>query len=440
MKRVILIVVLTMMAMGCGGGSGDAQPDTAQPDTAVPDTAEADTAEPDTTEPDTSGPLCPEPGTTVRPNGRSEAFGVMDPVRRRLVFFGGDDGAPVNCNPNPHLVGGTWIYDTVCAVFEEVTTNGDPGPRSRGASVYDPVNDRMVIFGGRTRTGNSGPYTLFDDVWALDLETLTWEKLEISGTKPLARYNPAGGYNALTHEMIIFGGTKGTSGMNYEPLADTWALHLDTLTWRQIQSTNNPSARVLHTAAVDADNNRLYVYGGTSSFFAAFFGDLWSLDLATGQWEQLHGGGPGAPIGRIWSTITWDKVGGRMLMFGGHDSGGVGNNNDTWSFDPTTKAWTGLTAPETINQQPNGFCDFPAEFIIPNMEAPDRRAAQLAALDETRGEWVIFGGKTDCGLIDDVWIYSLAQDGWIRLIHATMGEACIRGETPQLCVAMCKNS
>jgi len=216
MKRVILIVVLTMMAMGCGGGSGDAQPDTAQPDT-----AEADTAEPDTTEPDTSGPLCPEPGTTVRPNGRSEAFGVMDPVRRRLVFFGGDDGAPVNCNPNPHLVGGTWIYDTVCAVFEEVTTNGDPGPRSRGASVYDPVNDRMVIFGGRTRTGNSGPYTLFDDVWALDLETLTWEKLEISGTKPLARYNPAGGYNALTHEMIIFGGTKGTSGMNYEPLADT---------------------------------------------------------------------------------------------------------------------------------------------------------------------------------------------------------------------------
>ena len=63
---------------------------------------------------------------------------------------------------------------------------------------------------------------------------------------------------------------------------------------------------------------------------------------------------------------------------------------------------------------------------------------QLAALDETRGEWVIFGGKTDCGLIDDVWVYSLEQDGWVKLIGATMGEACIRSENPQLCVAMCK--
>jgi hypothetical protein len=71
------------------------------------------------------------------------------------------------------------------------------------------------------------------------------------------------------------------------------------------------------------------------------------------------------------------------------------------------------------------------------MEAPDRRAGQLAALDEIRGEWVIFGGKTDCGLIDDVWIFSLEQSGWLRLLEATMGESCIRGENPQFCLAMC---
>jgi hypothetical protein len=415
-----------------GDTPSDAVSDTAAPqDSSVADVA-VDTSHEDT------GPQCPEPGTTSRPSGRSEVFGIMDPQRRRLVFFGGDDGAPVNCNPAPHPIGGTWIYDTVCAGFEEVQTSNGPGPRARGVSVYDPVNDRMVIFGGRYRAGGSGPYTLYDEVWALDLETLTWEKIETNGVKPVARFNPAGGYNALTGEMIIFGGTKGTSGMQYDPLADTWALNLETHTWRQIQSTNNPEPRVLHTATVDSDNNRLFIYGGTASFFAAFFGDLWVMDLATGQWEKLHPGGFGAPVGRIWPTITWDRVGERMLLFGGHDSGSVGNNNDTWMFDPPSKTWVNLTPPETVNQPANEFCSFPPDFTVPNMEAPDRRGAQLAALDETRGEWVIFGGKTDCGLIDDVWVFSLEQDGWVNLIGATMGESCIRGDNPQLCVAMCK--
>lgn len=60
-------------------------------------------------------------------NGRSEVFGVMDLVCWCLVFFGGDDGVLINCNFNLYLVGGIWIYDMVCVVFEEVVTNGDLG-------------------------------------------------------------------------------------------------------------------------------------------------------------------------------------------------------------------------------------------------------------------------------------------------------------------------
>lgn len=71
----------------------------------------------------------------------------------------------------------------------------------------------------------------FDDVWVFDLEMFIWEKFEINGFKFLVRYNFVGGYNVLIYEMIIFGGIKGISGMNYELFVDIWVFYLDNLIW-----------------------------------------------------------------------------------------------------------------------------------------------------------------------------------------------------------------
>ena len=91
----------------------------------------------------------------------------------------------------------------------------------------------------------------------------------------------------------------------------------------------------------------------------------------------------------------------------------------------------------TVNKAPPKPCDFAKDFTLPNMMAPDRRSAHLAALDLKRGEWIVFGGKTDCGLIDDVWVFDLERYEWVSQLSATQGEACIRGDNPDLCVAMC---
>jgi hypothetical protein len=144
------------------------------------------------------------------------------------------------------------------------------------------------------------------------------------------------------------------------------------------------------------------------------------------------------PAGRIWSTITYDPQSDRVVLFGGHDDGLVGNNNDTWAFDLNGGQWVAITPPETVNEPALGFCNFPADFTQPNMDAPDRRSAHLAALDTVRGEWLVFGGKTDCGIINDVWTFDLARDAWINLLPATVGEACNRGDNPGACLAMCQ--
>ena len=387
-----------------------------------------------------AGPSCEK--SKLRPPPRAEMMGVFDPKRRRLVIWGGDSGVPVCGSFAGHQVGvaDLWVYDAVCATFKQVQTAVSPPARARGMAIYDADRDQMVIFGGRYRKASSGPYTVFNDVWALDLETLTWKELQTTGAKPTARSTTAGGYNALTGEMLVFGGNASDNGLQFISLDDTWALNLKTLQWRQVEiQGSKPSKRQFHTAVVDDKNNRMFVHGGggANAWQGPFLGDLWMVDLAKGTWNQLHKGGLGAPKGRIWSTLTYDPLNDRVLLFGGHDDGNVGNNNDTWAYDLSSGKWQTIIKAETVNKLPPKPCDFAKDFTLPNMAAPDRRSAHLAAFDRKRGEWIVFGGKTDCGLIDDVWIFDLERYEWVSQLPASQGEACIRGDNPDLCVALC---
>ncbi|HBU48121.1 MAG TPA: hypothetical protein DEB46_07390, partial [Myxococcales bacterium] len=392
-----------------------------------------------------SGPTDPPvPVEKVRPMPRSELLGAFDEQRRQLVFFGGDDGLPIDCQTAPHPVGldDLWIYDAASATFEEIFVEGaKPPARARGMAVYDPTGDQMVIFGGRFRRRDRGEYVNFKDVWALDLENKTWRQIETGSGGPTARSNPAGGFDRQRGEMIVFGGNTSRNGLAFGPQNDTYALNMETGTWRSIRAEGErPEARLFHAAAVDSEGQRLFIYGGgdANAWQGPFLGDLWVLDLEEQRWEQLHNGrGANVPMGRIWATVAYDATSDRLLLFGGHNDGDLANNNDTWSFDLSEREWINLTEGETIEEAAFGFCDFPPNFTVPDLEAPERRSAHLSAMDETRGEWILFAGETDCGIIDDVWVFDMQREGWIELFEPKVGESCVRGENPEACVALC---
>jgi hypothetical protein len=377
------------------------------------------------------------------PLPRGETMGIVDAKRSRLVFFGGDTGVPQNCNPAPRPVGELWTYDITCKNFEQVQGATGPGPRARGVAVHDPDGDRMILFAGRYREATSGPYTIYNDVWALDLETFSWQPITTTGTAPSARSSTAAAFNPTTREMIVFGGNESTDGASFIPLADAWALNVDTGAWRNIVPAGpTPEPRLFHAVALDAATGRLYVHAGgdANAFLGPFLGDLWSLDTASGAWTEEHPGGAGAPDARIHASIFFDAGKGRVLLFAGHD-GAVGNQpgnqNDTWSFDPATKVWSNIVPPEVVVTQPPAFCLFPPDFTNPNLAVPDRRSSYLGGLDAAAGKLFIYGGKTDCGIIDDVWSYDLAGDAWSREIESTIGEACLRGDVPSQCTTLC---
>lgn len=378
--------------------------------------------------------------TGQRPKARSEMMGVADAKRGRIVFFGGDTGVPKQCQPAPSPNGELWTYDLACNSFTKVDSADGPGGRTRGVGIHDPDGDRMIVFGGRFRAAPTGTYTVYNEVWALDLAALTWQKLATTGTSPSARSSTAAAFNPSTKELVVFGGNTSTNGPSFSPLADVWALNLSTNAWRSVTTTGTaPAARLFHTAAIDGANNKLYVFGGgdANAFTGPFLGDTWSLDLASGAWTKEDAGSASSPGARINATSTFDAAQNRFLVFGGHDDGAVGNNNDTWSFDPGTKKWTAIVPPETVKTMPPSFCLFPPDFTTPNLGAPDRRSSQLAVQDSTRSSWTIFGGATDCGLIDDVWSFDLKKSAWARVSKAHIGEACVRGDNPMQCSTLC---
>jgi hypothetical protein len=367
--------------------------------------------------------------------------GIFDGKRQRVTFFGGDAGFPKNCNPAPSPIGELWTYDVACAGFEQVPLSSGPGPRARAMAAHDESGDRMLLFGGRFRSGSSGAYTLYNEVWALDLNTLAFQALSPSGPAPEARSNAAGGVNPLSNELVLFGGNTSTDGLIFAPKNDVWALDLKTNTWREVTTTGAPpDARLFHAAAIDPKGGALFIYGGggANAFQGPFYTDLWRLDLASGTWEELHDGKVNAPIGRISPTIAFDGVTGRVLLFGGHDDGAVGNNNDTWSFDLASRKWSVIVPPESVKTSASGFCEFPKDFTVANLAAPDRRSAHLGAFDGAGRQWIVFGGKTDCGIINDAWSFDAASNAWSNAVKATIGEACLRGPFHDQCTSLCQ--
>ena len=119
--------------------------------------------------------------TELVPTAVSSTCAIVDPVRHRLVFFGGDSEGATSRSVWALSLEGTPVWTVLTPV--------GPGPEARygHSAIYDPVRDRMIIFGGYSH----GTETYHDDVWALSLSgPSTWTQIQPSGALPASA--PAG--------------------------------------------------------------------------------------------------------------------------------------------------------------------------------------------------------------------------------------------------------
>lgn len=359
-----------------------------------------------------------------QPMPRGDAAGAVDPVTGAFYLFGGDVGPVVMCMARPAFSDETWRYDPRCNRWTRLAPAAHPSARARTAYALDARRRRMLVFGGRSRAGSSGAYTLYRELWALDLAEGRWELLTAKGEVPAARANATLVVDAATDAAVLFGGNTSTDGARFTPRNDTWRLDLATMEWSRVASEGAPPARQFHAAAVRAGAMVVVGGGGANAFTGPFLTDAWRLELATWRWSPLALTGATEELaGRISHAMAAraDDV----LLVGGHDDGALGNRNDVLTVDGAG-AVAQRRAGDTLQTPGNGFCDFPPDFAAIDDGSPERRSAFVLAEDPTRGRVVVYGGKTDCGTASDLWALDLATLGWTVLRGTTDGLACGR--------------
>lgn len=430
---ILTFLFVSVLLAGCGDANHSSDSKTSD-STVASDTLSSEDAENtdsiDISEEDTAQPACPEP-TGQYPRARAEHAGIFDPQKKRLVIYGGSLGIPINCGfPEHTYENETWMYDTECEQWSLLDSSPDHG-RTRHNAVYDSRDHRMIIFGGRSREGSSGPYTLYDSIWALDLNNDSWSQITPTNSGPAARINFAMAYDSTRHRILVFGGNTSNSGLTILEQNDTWAFDLDTQTWSELTITGTlPEKRLWVSGLYDAPRDQFLIFGGgDSSAFnsnATYFNKLWALEFSsdTLQWQQIDAESSEMPDRRFWSAMAYDSIYDSILLFGGHDDGNLGNRNDLWRFETATRQWVTVHIGDTFNKPANGVCDFPPDFTNVDMQSPERRHAHVFVTGEN-GAWLT-GGKTDCGNVDDVFAFDTTSDTWQRYHTPSVGEVCIR--------------
>ncbi len=190
------------------------------------------------------------------PQGRLAGVAVFDPKRQRFIGFGGTAGAPVD----------TWSLDLHGEPeWSTINTGGQHPDGAYGmGAIYDPLRDRMVVFGGSLGAAYYGSQ---NNIWELTLDdSPVWTQLypaDPDAAKPSPRRSMTAAYDPLRDRMIIYGGFDAVPNSD-QFLGDTWALSMSgQLAWHELTPAGTvPSGRDASASIYDPTHDRMVVFGG----------------------------------------------------------------------------------------------------------------------------------------------------------------------------------
>jgi hypothetical protein len=178
--------------------------------------------------------------------------------------------------------------------------------------------------------------------------------------------------------------------------------------------------------------------GQIGDFQSLAFNDLYALDLSTGIWTELHGGGSSAPFTRMHPHMQYDETLDRIIMFGGHTD--IGDGNDLWQWTDDEAGWQLILEGDSFTGSGFGCLgnptEVPADYVEQDLSSPERR--QKAFIAQMYDNLWLFGGMhAECSdHLDDTWRFDLGAASWHELIEARTGESCLRRGADCTCLCL----
>jgi N-acetylneuraminic acid mutarotase len=183
--------------------------------------------------------------------------------------------------------------------------------------VYDPVRDKLVLFGGNDFT------KVFNDLWQYDYSSNTWINIT-PDYSPEARQLHGMVYVPDRDVILLFGGRRLNGGAAF---SDIWELDCSTYTWTKLDPENNPGVSDHVNITYDLSAQKVLLYIAP---------DIWAYDFNSNDWtELLVDNKPNLDH----SSFIYDPKHKKTVLFGNLD----GFNRYTWIFDYSTNTWMNIT-------------------------------------------------------------------------------------------------
>ncbi|GEM_PF-1963881 len=387
------------------------------------------------------------------PSSRRDAAVVYDPLHQRLVAYGGWDGSNFrNDIVTLNLKGnGMGVWQTLVPTVG--TAADEPASGRYGASaVWDPLNHRMVIFGGTTSSGAA------NDTHYLDFSggpQGTWHLVDATDA-PSARRHAAAAYNPFRRRMIVAGGTDGTNVLDDVHELDLPAGATPSWITGAMTTTGSMTARWGAAPAFLPWQNRFLVFGGHHDATSSLRG-IQTLNFNTSPPTWMNLTIPGTsplPARRGQMAFGFDPCNRRLIVAGGREFTATTptSHTDAWVFQfGAGGGWFELASGAYFSGPlwgaSGGFDDINRRMVyafgakngagtshnVHGVSLPmqtleiergwtllDSGAAQTGlgrsrhamAYDPGSNKIVMFGGEDSTGYLSDTWEFNLQTSTW----------------------------
>ena len=266
--------------------------------------------------------------------------------------------------------------------------DGRPAPRFGHRMVYDPVNERVLLFGGAIYDNG---YTYYNDLLSYDYSTSTWTEIECD-LRPPGRFNFMMVYDTDRHQLVLFGGFTAS-----DRAGDTWTYDIEGNIWTNMHPMEGPSTRSDSAIVYDEENGIVILSNGYTRD-DSHPQDTWVYDVEENTWTQMRP--EESPLPQYGHHMVYDTANEAVVMYGGHwsitEDGRMvshGYSDGVWTYDYPSDTWTKVDTATSLPQ----------------------RYWHTFAYDKDRGKMVVFGGSGTSATLGDTWLYNLSTNTWERL-------------------------
>jgi hypothetical protein len=215
----------------------------------------------------------PFPDLKKEPSSRRFASLVYDPKLKKTVLFGGYN--------NNTFYNDTWTWNGTEWTEVKVDKKAKPPNRGQMAMWYDPLQQKVILYGGIGRGSLNDNVTRYEDMWSFS--GTAWTKLTVSET-PGSRFGPQVAANQVSGKVLLFGGLRAepldgdTTGKKLRQvfMNDTWEWDGTASKWTRLTTdpaTPEPDVRENGSMAWDPTASRVVLFAGYADGF--YRSDIW---------------------------------------------------------------------------------------------------------------------------------------------------------------------